>query len=470
MPGGLMSLLAVGAQDQYLTASPEISYFKQVIKRTTNFSMESLRQVFLTKPTLDTSSVQSFTCRIGRHGDLLGDIFLCFTLPAIYSDGDPANGSLQFRWIRNLANHMITRYYVSIDTQIIDERWGDWMDVWNELSMPNDKKYGYDSMIGNVEEFTGPRDLRPRVIVHDNRLIYNVYPNSTQASPSIASRTFYVPLDFWFTKNPAVALPLVALQYQNIDVTIEFRNIEQLYQVWDTTTAEYISPSRYRSLGRQRDVSITRFLSHSANVGQVPSVLGSIDLNAYLECNFYFLDTPERSYIAAANTDYIIDRVYRSHYYGLAKGANIIELILSNPVKEIVWVLRRSDMSNYNDWHNFTAHLPMDGKYSTLESAKIMWNGVDRFEEKPAAYFNCLQPYQFHTTSPRPGIYAYSFSMFPEKMQPSGSFNASMISKIDLSLNTVNYASFDNYECIVYSLYYNVFRVMGGSGGMVFAN
>lgn len=467
MPGGLMSLLAVGAQDQYLTAAPEISYFKQVIKRTTNFSMEGIRQIFLSKPTLDTSSSQTYTCRIGRHGDLLGEVFMCFTLPEIYSDSE-----IQFRWIKNLANHMIVRYYVSVDTQVIDERWGDWMDVWNELSMTYDKKYGYDQMIGNVQEFIAPRDLRPRVTVRNNWLLYNLYPESTATSPSIPSRTFYLPLDFWFTKNPAVALPLVAMQYQNVDITIEFRNINQLYQVYDRLTAQWVSPVHYAELQMERGVPNPR----KVNIGQFLTFdnkdanTDSIDINAYLECNFYYLDTPERTFIAANNQDYLIDRVYRQAFYGLSKGANNVELTLSNPIKEIIWVLRRSDMYKFNDWWNFTGNMPMDARAPTLNTARILWNGIDRFDDKPGQYFNSLQPYMHHTTQPRAGIYAWSSALFPEKQQPSGAFNASMISKIDLRLETMNYTDFDNYDCIVFSVYNNIFRIVSGSGGMVFAS
>lgn len=468
MPAGaLMSLIAYGAQDAYLTASPELSYFKQVIKRPTKFSMESIKQVFLTNPTLTASAIQVFTCRIGRYGDLLGQVYLCFTLPDIYSDE-----TTQFRWITNLANHMLLRYYVSIDTQVIDVRYGIWLDVWNELSMTSDKKYGYDKMIGNVEEYILPRIKDPLVLVQNNRLTYTFYPRSSENSPSIPSKTFYVPLDFWFTKNPAVALPLIALQYQNIDITIELRNIEELYQIFDIQTAQYVSPSHYKLLYQQRNpgkqtnkADIINFLSYGGVKANT-----SIDLKAYLECNYYYLDTPERNYIASHNTDYVIDRVYMEEFRGLAKGANIIEVVLSNPIKEMIFVLRRSDTYQYNEWYNFTARYPMNENYEILESAKLIWNGVDRIEEKPAAYFNMLQPYQHHTSHPRAGIYSYSFALYPEKIQPTGTFNASMISKINLALNTKSYQDFDTYDAIVFSTYYNIFRVMAGSGGMVFAS
>lgn len=148
---------------------------------------------------------------------------------------------------------------------------------------------------------------------------------------------------------------------------------------------------------------------------------------------------------------------------------NTIDLVISNPVKEVIWITRRSDASQYNEWGNFTAAYPENPNFPILASAKMLWNGMERMEEKPAAYFQLLQPFQHHTSSPREGIYTYSFAIYPEKIQPSGSFNASMISKIQLYVTTENYDPTPaEYEIVIYTVYYNIFRVMSGSGGMVF--
>lgn len=462
MPGGLMSLLAVGAQDQYLTMGPEMSFFKQIYRKHTNFSMESVRMTFFTKPTIE-SSRNAFTCRISRVGDLLQQIYFSFELPDIYSDE-----KLRFRWIKNLSNHMLYSYSVRIDTQLIDQRWGEWCDVWNELTMSQEKKYAFDRMSGNVEEFANPKAFRPMVIVRNNRLYYEYYPAATPTQPSIRRRRMYVPLDFWFCKNPSLALPLVALQYQNVEVTLEFRSIEELYQVYDEPSGLYMSPVKFReqphNLGK--DVSIQRFLAFAGNGPN------SIDLNAYLECNFFFLDEAERRAIAASNTDFLIERVYRTEKGGIT-SQNTIDMVIANPVKEVVWITRRSDASQYNEWANFTAAVPENPNFPILASAKMLWNGMERMEEKPAAYYQLLQPFQHHTSSPREGIYSYSFALYPEKVQPSGSFNASMIQKIQLFVTTENYQSVidpppPEYEVIIYTVYYNIFRVMSGSGGMVF--
>jgi hypothetical protein len=451
-----MSLLAVGAQDAYISIAPEMSYFKQVYKRCTNFSMEPVRQSFLTKPTLEQSRT-TYTCRISRIGDLLQQVYLSFELPSIYSDDQ-----YRFQWVKNIANHMIYSYSVRIDTQLIDQKWGEWMDVWNELTLNQEKKLAYDRMSGNVEEFTRPKALRPLVTVINNRLYYSFYPSAqNENTPSIRSKRFYIPLDFWFTKNPSLALPLVALQYQMIEVTIELRAVEELYQVYDHTTGQYVSPSVYNRRNPGENVSIRQFLRFG---GGGPNI---IDLNAYLDCNFYFLDEAERRTIAASNTDFLVERVYRTEQGGIGKQ-NTVDLVVANPIKEMVWILRRADARIFNEWANFTGINPENPNFPILESAKIMWNGLERIEEKPAAYFQLLQPFQHHTCTPREGIYAYSYAIHPEKLQPSGSFNASTIQKIQLYVTTNAYEEGVEYEIVVYSLYYNIFRVMSGSGGMVF--
>lgn len=479
MAGGVMQLVAVGAQDQFISGSPEISYFKMVYKRHTNFSMESVRQTFSTKPTLDVPR-NTFVCRINRVADLLQEVYLSVEIPNIYS-----SDKFRFRWVENLANYMIYSCAVRIDTQLIDQSWGEWMDVWNELSLSTDKKTAYDKLTGNVEEFVNPKRLDPYVIIDNNNISYSSYPigGRTIENPSIKGRRLFIPLPFWFTKNPGLALPLIALQYQNIDITIEFRGIEELYQLFDIETGLYISPDEYRrkylnlniakynedfiSGVENNDVGVQRFL---VPLGADYSSLNSyIDIDAYLECNYIFLDESERKSMAAQSHDYLIERVYRIDREGVINQGTI-DLVLQNPVKEIVWITRRGDAAKYNSWGNFTNSLIKLPNYPILKTAKILWNGMERFEEKGPEYFNYIQPFQYHTRCPKDGIYVYSFALYPEKPQPSGTFNASTINKIQMYVTTNPVLGDYEYEFIFYSVYYNVFRVMSGSGGMVFAN
>jgi Major capsid protein N-terminus/Large eukaryotic DNA virus major capsid protein len=456
MPGGVMQLVSLGTQDQYLTGSPSFSYFKNVMRTHTNFAMESVMQTFANKPVLDVNGA-TFTCRVQRIADLLQDIYLCFTLPDIYS-----NDTYRFRWIKNIAQVMISQCSVRLDSQLIDQSYGDWMEIWNELALDTGKRTAFDRMVGNVEDFIAPRMLDPQVVIINNRMTYVTYPAAKPGQPSIKSRQFYIPLPFWFCRNPALALPLVAIQYNILEITIEMRGINELYQVYDISTDEYISPGLYTSRYGSAPVSFDNFTRYG---GGGP---GFVDLNAYLECNFIFLDNAERQTLATMPLDYLVDRVYRIEKGGL-KENNTVDLILNNPVKELVWVLRRSDARDYNEWTNYTKRIPEESNAPIMASARLLWNGLERLQEKPQAFFNMLQPYQYHTNTPRDGIYVYSFSIFPEKHIASGAFNASMINSVQLYL-TMNYeASVDpEYEVIVYSRYHNIFRVINGEGRMVF--
>lgn len=466
MPGGIIQLAATATSDQYVMGTPQMSYFRQVYKRHTPFAMESVQQTFLTKPVIQGTTRSTFTCRIQRVADLLQEIYLAFTLPDIYSDE-----TFRFRWIPHLANYMIYTAQVAMDTQVIDTLYGEWMDVWNELTLPPGKQGAFSRMTGDLPRMTSPVGQDPTVIVQDNRMYYSYYPQSSPGNPSIRGGQFFVPLSFWFTRNPALALPLIALQYQNVDVTIELRSAEELYQLYDLATDQYWSPSGIQTLYAQRnlpipDVGIGSFLQHG---GGGPSF---IDINGSLECNFVYLDTAERYMMAATPMDFLVENVYRTAVEGIQQIA-MIDLVLNNPIKEMVFITRRGDYTFTNELANYTYGRPEDDGQPILSTAKILWNGIERIAEKPATYFNLMQPFQYHSNSARQGVYVYSYALLPEKIQPSGSFNASGVSRIQL------YATFvppppdlgtQGVEVVVYHRYYNIFRVISGQGGMVYTS
>lgn len=469
MPGGLIQLVARGQQDIYLTGSPTMSYFQFVYRKHTNFAMESVRQTFMTKPALDIKTNRSIsTCRIGRVADLLQDVYLAFELPAIYSDSN-----LRFRWIDKVANYMIYTASVRIDTNLIDIQYGEWLDVWNELTLPPGKREAYDKMTGNSFDITNPTAFNNRITITNNWIDYDYYPGfryvNGVAVPSIRSRRLHVPLNFWFTRNPGLALPLVAIQYQNVDISIEFRGIEELYQIFDNNTGLYYSPRKYRQLyPNGEEVGINRFI--------VPGGGGeytTIDIDGYIEANYIFLDDDERRQMASESRDILVERVYRNEQEGFTM-VGMMDLPIQNSVKEMIWVIRRSDVTDYNEWSNFTYNMPQDGSLPTqniLKTGKVMFNGLDRFEEKSYEYFNQLQPYMYHVNTPRTGVHVYSFALFPEKNQPSGTTNMSMISKIQLYM-TFHQPTDENvdYEVIVYNRYYNICRIMAGVASMVYTS
>ena len=463
-----------------------MTFFKQVYRRHSNFAMESVRQEFMSKPTLDARGGQ-FTCRIARVADLLQEVHLVMTLPDIYSydmnvtrNGVPTRTNYRFRWVRNVGQRIIHMASVRLDSQLIDQLYGEWLVIWNELAMSVDKRDAYDTMTGNVADLSSPSTPNGYVHIINNKIVMNNYPVASRGHPSIRGRRIVVPLPFWFTQNPSLALPLVALQYQLLEVTLELRPVAEMYQVYDDTIGRYVSPGEY--VGMHPSDHVTG--EPSSSVKHIPVSLAnftfdgstSIDLNAYLDCNFIYLDDAERRLVALQPRDVLVDRVQRAEIEGIG-NVEMMQLMFSNPLKELVFVLRRDDaILRYNDWTNFTATLPEPAVTTPVDdilgTAKILVNGMERFEEKTVEYFGMIQPYQHHTRIPKRGIMCYSFARNPERGQPSGTLNASKIARLQMyiTIQAAAQATGRTYQLVVYGLGYNVFRVMAGNGSMVFVN
>ena len=180
-----------------------------------------------------------------------------------------------------------------------------------------------------------------------------------------------------------------------------------------------------------------------------------IDIKAYLEINYYFVDNREREQIAYNSHEYLIEQTVRLERFSLSQ-VNALELLLQNPVKEIIWVIKRSDIDRTNDWFNF-----MDSGSHIMKSSYFLFNGMERFTEKDPEYFNYVQPFQHHKSCPKDGIYVYSFSLMPDDLsQPSGSCNMSRINKVQMMLNIIKpYANTYEYNLTMYVINYNFLQI-----------
>ena len=181
MGGGLLQLVAYGAQDVYLTGNPQITFFKVVYRRHTNFAIEAIQQTFNGNPGYGNT----VNCQISRNGDLINRMYLQVEVPSKTGCADTYVNYLGLRLLKSVV--------IEIGGQQIDKHYSDWMYIWNELSLPVGKRHAYDKMVG-----------------------------ANAAETSIASTTLYVPLEFWFCRNVGLALPLIALQYHEVKVKIEF--------------------------------------------------------------------------------------------------------------------------------------------------------------------------------------------------------------------------------------------------------
>lgn len=452
----LIQLVAKGQQDAYLSLNPDMSYFKYMYKRHTNFSMESLKLKFDGKsPTLKNTSD---TCRIkiDRHGDLLGDLWFVYTIPEVYSNKD-----LRFRWVKNFATLMVreANVYAGSLGRPISTIYGEWMVVWNELTLPANERDNYDKLTANIKDFLNPTKPEGNIKVSsNNQIFYEYYPAGTNGNPSIPSRTVAIPLKFNFTRSTMSYLPLCALQTSEVYISIEIESIENLYQVYDSKLRQYVSPTYYNQMNGT-NINIDTFVRNK-------------DINPYIECNYIYLDENERRLIILnrRNNQILLENVYKKDTQ-LKNNAVNIDLNLNNPVKEIIWTMRRGDWKNYNTMTNYTKNNYEIGEVHILKNAKLLWNkSNERVEEKDPIFYGLIQPYQHHSNIPKTGIYCYSFAIKPQDWRPSGYFNPSSKYPINTSL----YLEVDehpefNYDITLYAITYNVLEIIGGQAGLKFA-
>lgn len=419
-----MQIVAYGAQDVYLTGNPQITYFKVVYRRHTNFAVESIEQTF--NGTADFG--RKVTALISRSGDLIGRVYLQATLPAIAV-------STSFRWVDHIGHHLIKQVEVEIGGQRIDRQYGDWLQIWYELTCGMDKRHmtghGYDDMIGHGDA-TLPSSLQ-----HDD----NVHRETT----------LFVPLQFWFCRNAGLALPLIALQYHEVKINLEFRPFSELVM--------------YAS-----DAAAPTAVSLSS---------------ASLWVDYIYLDTEERRRFAQVSHEYLIEQLQFTGEESVTGSTAKLKLSFNHPVKELVWVAQLDTIADANQWSNYTNVIADIGEnavdptgtnaasyddraLNNVAGAKLQLNGQDRFAFRSGRYFNLVQPYQAHTNIPdSPGINVYSFALKPEEHNPSGSANFSRIDNATLNLTM---AANDNYKVRVYAVNYNVLRIMSGMGGLAYSN
>lgn len=533
MGGGIAQLASYGLADQYLTGSPQVTFFKLVYRRHTLFSMESVQQTF--DGTVDFG--RKATCTISRNGDLVGPVWLEISLPDLLAyditptpaDGNSANvataaaglskddagnywqslasnvythpvayyntttakyysnaqitvsnvaytvsqynsdsklygdgtrtsnvvtysselatfpylcktgnavpytyatPSHNLRYVNSIGHALLSSVEIEIGGSRIDKHYGEWLDVWSELSEKEEKRAGFWQMVGKYDETT-----------------YSAGWSREQSK----ARTYYVPLKFCFNTMPGLYLPLVALSYHQIKYNFEFRPY-----------LECIKAS----------VPVTKLTAKSGG-----------DLLAMSGCNLYadyvFLDAPERIRMAEIPHEYLITQVQfqggepvpapsdpngtRSRKYNLN---------FNHPVRELLWTYVAK--SNYeadpvagNEW--FKYGVPGDDSAEVFDECRIVINGHDRFSPRSAPYFRLIQPYEHHTRCPSKKIHCYSFSLLsPEDWQPSGQANFSRFDAAQLQF-TLN-QNLPAGRMNIYAYSFNVLRIASGLAGLAFAS
>tara|TARA_B000000477_G_scaffold121274_1_gene123680 strand:- start:1489 stop:2772 length:1284 start_codon:yes stop_codon:yes gene_type:complete len=427
MGGGLLQLVAYGAQDVYLTGNPQITFFKVVYRRHTNFAIESIQQTYNGQ----TEFGNTINCTVSRNGDLINRVYVEIDVKGLGA----ATGAQHAKYVNYLGLKLLKNVVVEIGGQQIDKHYSDWMFIWNELSLPIGKRYGYDKMVGaNGYELSKVEDTK--------------------------STKLYIPLEFWFCRNIGLALPLIALQYHEVKFKIEFSERDEIALMYDSD--DTISNSDDST----SDAKVELTSDAKAKIG------------SQLLCNIYvdyiFLDTDERRKFAQLSHEYLIEQL---QFTGEEQSnQQQIRLNFNHPVKELVWVSKWAQ--NYTDsnnslvnWNNYSINDEVNehGKNSFVQGS-IKLNGNDRIANRESRYFDLVQPYQHHTNIPKNGgINVYSFALKPEEHQPSGTLNMSRIDSAHLHVK-INDAEKKKGTVLIYAINYNVLRILSGMGGLAYSN
>ena len=435
MGGGLMQLVAYGAQDIYLTGNPQITFFKVVYRRHTNFSIEAIQQIF-EGSTGNLKDGGRNDLIISRNGDLLYKIWVEADLTI---NSDILTGATYSNWTNNTGHALIEECSVSIGGQQMDKQDSHWLDIWNELTDHEESEW-----LGLNKHSAKNAYLKSN--------IFNNNSNNNKIK-------LYIPLQFWFCRNVGLALPLIALQYHEVKLLFNFRSIYGLINS-DLTSFNTTSDS-------------------------------TTNVNIKVFADYIYLDTDERRRFAQVTHEYLIEQIQ----YSDNKSKENLLVDFSHPVKEMIWIMPNNkynissnnsstnikiDATNEigdhnNDYFNYynngeTVNEYISGQKSNegFLTCTIKLNGHTRFKQRNASYFRICQPQQAKHKIPTKHIYMYSFALNPEEHQPSGTCNFSRLDNVHLVFDGLN--DKDNHNTKEFVINYNVLRIMSGMGGLAYSN
>jgi len=431
MGGGLLQLVAYGAQDAYLTGNPQITFWRGLFKRHTNFAMEPFRVNLTGQAAWGTKH----SAILGRHADLISSAYL--EVEAGADAGEPIYNN------NRMAGFNLLEYVeLDIGGQVIDRLYGEFMFLWSCLAFSYTDADKMDMMV-RTQFFSGA----------NNSCAASGRPTRTDIS--------YIPLMFYFSRNPGAALPLIALQYHEVKINILWNKAKLIFRPPGGLYAQQTSA-------------------------------GPAQCNLLVD--YIYLDVDERRRMAQESHEYLIEQTQFNEDKGFTTAQNRIDLTFNHPVKELIWVTQYSWRKNCNITPpvtgfnvDYTSPLTYD---SLIYDCSLQLNGQDRVPSLPASYFSNVQPFQHHTgvapnedvsntfintSVAKSGVHVYSFALKPEEHQPSGTCNfsridtATLVFSVDGAKNVSNIDN-QNADIRVYAINYNILRIMSGMGGLAYSN
>jgi len=495
MPGGLLNIISYGSQNIIINGNPSKTFFKCVFAKYTNFGLQNIRVDFNGQRILKLNESSTFSFKIPRNAELLLDTYLVFNLPDIWSPIKPPLfvGDVwkpyEFEWIEDIGTNIIETVQLSIGGQLIQQFSGAYIKNFVERDFSQSKKEHFYKMTGNTTELNNPSVAFSR---------YNKYPNSyykpneiISSEPSIRGRKIYVPLPFWFSHSSKLALPLVALQYSEIQIDITLRPISDLFVINDVTklgpnfTKNKIRPNfsiqdnaLYRFLNQPTDI----ILDQNTYVDQTTNWDADINLLA----TYCFLTGDEAKVFALNEQKYLIKDIRETEYLNTT-GTSRIKINSNALVSSWMFFLRRSDVYLRNEWSNYsnwpynnilpndvfpapqtsnlqfnnqpigpsrnykdtlgntvgsniyiTPELTTNNLKNILTRLSIIFDGQYRETDLDAGIYNYISKYKMSLGSSNDGLYSYNFTLnTSDHIQPSGAINLNKFKSVEIELSTI---------------------------------
>jgi len=493
MPGGLLNIISEGSNNVFLMGNPTKTFFTVTYSKHTNFGLQKFRIDYDGSRDLRTTTPSTFKFKIKRYAELLMDTYLVITLPNIWSpfyQPTTSTGDMwapyEFRWIDNIGTQIIQEINITCGSLTLQKYSGDYLAAMVDRDFSAEKKKLFNEMTGNVEELNNPAIAMGRE---------NCYPsayytdNPAGAEPSIRGRQLYIPINTWFTLDSRCAFPLVALQYNELEIDITLRPIQEMFQVRDVfdfgNNYPYIQPDFNR-----QEMQMYRFLQTPPSIFMEASNFANQttvwNADVHLLCNYCFLSKAETELFAAKDQVYLVKDVFRYSFENVT-GSMRLPLTSNGMIANWMWYLQRNDVNLRNEWSNYTnwpyGNLPsnvtlapntisptfaeqaaaaglvygpqtqpnlttsgyfysgdftVDNQKDILFTAGILLNGEYRENTLPSGVFNYVEKYTRTGSAAKEGLYCYNFCLntSPFEYQPSGGINMSKFKTIELEITT----------------------------------
>ena len=502
MTGGLLNIVSYGNQNVILNGNPKKTFFKATYSKYTNFGMQKFRIDFTGQRSLRLTTDSTFTFYVPRYADLLMDTYVVVTLPTIWSPIYPPNPTCfvkdwapyEFRWIENLGTQMIKEIRISVGGQTLQVLTGKYLLALVQRDFSGPKRALYDDMTGNTADLNDPGNSNGRINMYPNAY-YTTLPQGSE--PSIRSRRLYIPINAWFTLSSKMAFPLIALQYNQLQIDVTMRPINDLYTIrdvmdptngWPTVrpnyTNEYMQLYRFLQSPPSGSLAATDYNNNAQS---------EWNADIHLISTYAFLSNDEAKTFAANEQKYLIKSAYEWNFENVTGSHRVWLENTLGMVSSWMFFFQRSDINLRNQWSNYSNwpynYLPVNiipapvtpatqyggiyggirvlcnndaigPGYSTLTqnntglfvtqpfsannqrgillNMAILLDGKYRENALDVGIYNFVEKYVRTQSNAPTGLYCYNFCLDtdPFNFQPTGALNTSKFSNVQFEFTT----------------------------------